>query len=158
MRLRARRWLRISAGLLLAAACGPSPEHQRADREVVQQALAAYLPRLAEAYASGDAEKLRGLAVAKEIATVHKSIADLANQGLSFRPRLKHITVESARLWRGVNAYATTVEVWDIDKAVLGSDRILSQVRDEPHRVRYQLKRYEGTWQVLYREVERRSG
>jgi len=151
---------RSIALLLLAAAmaCGPSAQEREARKQEIRQDLEAYLARLAEAYASGDAEMLGGLAVKKEVASVAKLIGDLANQGLAYRPRLKQLTLEGVTVWREVNATATTLEVWDIDKVVLGSERVLSQVRDQPHRVRYLLKRREGSWQVLYRQVDPGGG
>jgi hypothetical protein len=154
---RAMSLRRLTLALLGAAtlACGPTQQQEQAHREEIRQVVAAYLPKLAEAYATGDARVLAGLAVEKEVASVAKSIDDLAGQGLAFRPRLKQLTLEDVTVWRQVNAYVTTMEVWDIDKLVLGTDRVLSQALDRSDRVRYQLKRREGTWQVLYREVER---
>ena len=44
----------------------------------------------------------------------------------------------------GNNAYATTVEVWDLRKFVAGTDRLLTEALGRSHRVKYQLKREPG--------------
>jgi hypothetical protein len=153
-------WKPWGVAMLAAAAlaCSPSTEQRRVQEEEIRQAIAGYLPRLAEAYDTGDAEVLRDLAVAREVARVANSIEDLASQGLAFHPRLKQLTIETFKVWRHVNATATTVEVWDVDKRVVGTDRVLSQAQDLSQRVHYQLRLRDGVWQVFYRDAEPPAG
>lgn len=151
------RALPIALLLLLAVgagACGPSPEQLQVDREEMRRTLEAYLPKLAEAYATGNVELLRGMAVEKELARVAKLVGELAEEGVVLAPDLKELTIEDVTLWSHNNAYVTTLEVWDVRKMVLGTDRQLSEVVDQPNRVRYQLKRRPEGWEILYREVE----
>lgn len=143
--------------LLLALtplACGPSPEEVKVDREEIRQNLEAYLPKLGEAYATGNIELLRGMAVEKELAHVDKKVTELAQEGRVLAPELRELTIEDVTLWSHNNAYVTTVEIWDVKSYVLGSDRLLSEDPDQAQRVKYQLKRRPEGWQILYRQVE----
>jgi len=140
--------------LALAGACGPNPEQVAADQEEIRQALEAYLPRLAEAYATGNIEVLRDFAVEKELASVDKLVGELAEQGRVLKPELQSLTIEKVDTWSHVNAYVTTLEVWDVYNYAAGTDVVLSQALGKAHRVKYQLKRRREGWQVLYRQVE----
>ena len=59
-------------------------------------ALELYLPRLGQAYATGDLEPLEGLAAQKEIAAIAKRINDLAEQGRVLEPTFRQVTIEEA--------------------------------------------------------------
>lgn len=139
---------------LVPVACGPGPEEIRADREEIRQTLEAYLPKLGEAYATGNVELLRGTAVEKELAHVDKKVRELAQEGRVLAPELRELTIEDVTFWSHDNAYVTAVEVWDVKSYVLGSDRLLSEDPDQVQRVKYQLKRRREGWQILYRQVE----
>lgn len=146
------------AALLFAAfalhGCGPSPQEIQQDRADVRRVLEAYLPHLADAYATGNTAQLKGMAVEKEIARVDKLVGELAQQGQSLHPTLKQLTIEDATFWSHDNAYVTTLEVWDVKSFVVGTDHQLNELRDRSHRVKYQLKRRGGSWEILYRQVE----
>jgi hypothetical protein len=146
------------AALLLAAlalhGCGPSPQEIEQDRADIRQVLEAYLPRLADAYATGNTAQLKGMAVEKEIAHVDKVVGDLAQQGQSLHPTLKQLTIEDATFWSHDNAYVTTLEVWDVKSFAVGTDHQLGELLNTSHRVKYQLKRRSGSWEILYRQVE----
>ena len=153
--LRRGLWLLALLALLLpAVACGPGPEEVAADQNEIKAAVEAYLPQLAEAYATGNIEVLRGHAVEKELASVDKVVGELAAEGRVLKPELKSVTFEQVEIWNKANAYVTTLEVWDIYNYAAGSDVVLSEAIDKAHRVRYQLKERPDGWQVLYRQVE----
>ncbi len=140
--------------VLLVSGCAPeSVEEQAADRELVLATLKSYLALLSEGYATGNLEPMRQLAAEKEVATVAKLVSDYARQGMRIDAQLKEITLEDLTVWSSNNAYATTVEVWDLRKRVVGTDRLLSEALGRTHRVKYQLKRRAEGWQVLYREA-----
>jgi len=61
--------------------------------------------------------------------------------------------VESVSTWKHSNAFVTTVETWDVRSYTLGDHILLSEVTDQRNRVKYQLKRKDRGWVVLYREL-----
>ena len=63
------------------------------------------------------------------------------------------MTIEKVTIFQHANAAVTTLEVWDVRSYALGSRTLLSEVIDQRNRVRYQLKRKEHGWVVLYREL-----
>ena len=62
--------------------------------------------------------------------------------------------LERVKVWRHVNAYATTLEVWDLQVVAEGTDVVLSEVYNQSNRVKYQLKRRDDSWIVLFRQIE----
>ncbi len=141
--------------LVLAAACGgTSDSGQAANRQEIEVMLGAYLPLLAEAYATGDLEPLRRWAAEKEIARVHKRVQDLAYSGRTLTPTFRQLTIEDINVWNYSNAYVTTFEVWDLVVRATGSDQILAEEYEQPNRVKYQLKREGEQWRVLFRTIQ----
>ena len=140
--------------VLAVAGCGevmgPDPEE---DRREIETTIRDYLPLLAQAYATGNVVPLKELAVEKEIARVRFRADELADQGIVYEPEFKELTVESFNTWQYANAFVTTVEVWDVRSYALGSHSLLSEVIDQKNRVKYQLKRKDHGWVVLYREL-----
>ncbi len=149
-----RRRMPAAFLLSLAAACATPAQQEARARQEIQAHLEAYLPRLAESYASGEPAGLGGLAAAKEIAGVEKRISDLAFEGRRLQPAFRGLVLESVEVWNYSNAYATTLETWDLRIYATGSERLLSERIGEKSRVKYQLKRDEGRWLVLFRAVE----
>ena len=141
--------------LVLVVGCdsskGPSPE----DSAAIEKMLLEYLPLLGQAYATGDLGILRPYAVEKEVARLYKAIGDLMSQeNRVVEPTLQSLTVEQITVWNYANAFVTTIEVWDLKVLASGTDRITSEVAGQRNRVRYQLKRRDDGWKVLYREIE----
>ncbi len=127
-----------------------SPE----DRDAIRALLEAYLPEMAGAYASGRFEALEPYAVEKEIASLRKRINDLALGGRDLRPELLSLEIEDIVIWNHSNAFVTTVEVWDLKIFATGTDTVVSEVEKQRSRVKYQVKRRDEGWQVLYRTLE----
>ena len=124
------------------------------DRTAIEIVLADYLPKLGDAYFKGDFDALASGAVPKEIATVRKRVHDLEMEASrTLRPTLKSFEIERIDVWRYSNAAVTTIEVWDIDSLVSGTDRLLSSGTDR-YRVRYQFKRRDEGWMVIDRRIE----
>lgn len=159
-----RRSSRIAVPALLAvlglfavglAACGgPTPEEEAVDREEVATFLREYLPKLAEAYRTGDASALEPYAAAKEQASIEHRARELAKAGEVLAPELDSVEVEDVRTWQAVNAYVTTVEVWDIRTYATGTENVVREQLDQTNRVKYQLKREGGRWRVFWREIQ----
>lgn len=148
--------LALILGLVLAVAgaCGPSEEQSEADHDEIRQLLEAYLPVLGEAYATGDTAPLEGLAAAKEAFAAAKRIADFAREGRRVEPTFRDLTLEDVVIYQHSNAYVTTVERWDVRIYAAGSERLISEQLDQVNRVKYQLKRTDDGWRVLYRTLE----
>lgn len=136
-------------------ACGPSAEKVEVERSEVEADLAAYLPLLARAYATGEVEPLRPHAAEKELARIAMRVEELADEGKVLRPEFHSVTVESVNSWSVSQAFATTVEVWDLRLYALGSeDRLLSEAVGEATRVKYQIRHDGERWRVLARQIE----
>jgi uncharacterized protein YgbK (DUF1537 family) len=145
----------LCAGLA-AGACGePSAEDTAEDREAIQAFLEEYLPKLAEAYRTGEVAALDPVAAAKEQEKVARRVQELAKTGEVLAPVLESVQVEDVTVWNEVNAYATTVEIWDVRTYALGTERVVREQLAQANRVKYQLKRSGGRWRVFWREVER---
>jgi hypothetical protein len=152
--MRALRLACLLPMVLMAFACGPSEEQVQVDRDEIQAALETYLPMLGEVYATGDLSLLEGLAAEKEIARIHKRIEDLSYQGRRLVPTFRSLTVEDFNVWNYSNCYVTTLEVWDLEIRATGTEQVLSTQFEQPDRVKYQLKREDGRWRVLFRTIQ----
>lgn len=150
-----RRLVIVLAALLtFAVACGDAGSDgvSVADRADIEALLDAYLPRLAEAYRSGDIEVLRGYASEKEMATLYKLISDLmAEKGRFISSDLKSYEIEEIKIWNHSNAFVRTSELWDVQTIASGSETVMSEMLDQRHRVVYQLKRTDEGWRVILR-------
>jgi len=124
------------------------------DRVAIEVLLADYLPKLGNAYATGDFDALADGAVPKEVATVRKRVYDLEmEESRTMRPTLQSFEVERIDVWRYSNAAVTTLEVWHIESLASGTDRLLASSTDR-YRVRYQFKRRDEGWRVIDRRIE----
>ncbi len=151
-----RRALAIPlAALALAAvvACGGSESQESADTAGIEAALRAYLPKLGEAYASGDVSVLEGLAAPKEMARINKRIEELYAQGRTLEPEFLELTVEKVDVWGYANAFVNTVEIWNIRSYATGTHAVVGEDLDKSNRVKYQFKREGDEWLVLYRTI-----
>lgn len=151
-----RRALRTLVAFALVAlsvvSCAGDERTAELDRGEIEALLADYLPRLAEAYRTGNVEVLREVASEKELAAMTKQIGDLMSQeGRVIDPTLDSFTVEQINVWNYSNAFVTTIEVWDLRVLASGSEQLLSEVDGQRSRVKYQLKRRDDGWQILSR-------
>lgn len=115
--------------------------------------LRQYLPRLGEAYARQDPTLLEDFAVPKEIARIQLRIDELDQRGEVYEPEFREVTVEDVSVWNYANAFITTFEVWDVRSFTVGSHMLIQEVVGQRSRVKYQLKRKDGSWVILYREL-----
>ncbi len=137
----------------LTTGCAPSVADPKVAQEEIEAFLETYLPKLADAYSSSDADLLEGLAVPKEIASIRKIIDDLALQGKAIDPTLQSFTVEEVSMASYTIALVTVLEVWDLRTKALGSGTLLQEVPDQRKRVKYQIRRADGGWSVTFRQV-----
>lgn len=153
-----RSWRCLASGLVLVAlaSCKPSVDDEIASAKRIEAALLAYAPMVTAAYESGNVELLRGHAAEKEMAHVAKLISDRAAEGQVLVPTLVRLSLESHSVWNAVNAFATTVEVWDLRLYTTGEQRqLIRESLAQPSRVKYQMKEVDGRWTVLLRETDR---
>lgn len=145
----------LLASALLAGACGgQSPEEEAADQEEIQAFLEEYLPRMAEAYRSAEVEPIVPYTTEKERAAILTRVGDLAKTGQILAPELESVEVEDVTVWSAVNAFVTTVEVWDVRVLASGTEAVVREELNQPNRVKYQLKREDGRWRVFGRQLE----
>ena len=144
----------VALGALLAGCGPPSAEEVAADKEEVRAFLAEYLPKMAEAYETGDTAPLEPYTTLKERETIKKQVRDRARQGTILAPELVRLEVEDVVTWSAVNAFVTTVEVWNLRVKATGSEALVREALDQTNRVKYQLKREEGRWRVFGRQLQ----
>lgn len=140
--------------LLVLISCGSAETRQEVEEGKIQASLETYLPLLGEAYATGNLEKLQPWVAQKEVARVRKRIEDLGQQGRTLVPTFRQLTIEDINIWNRANAYVTTVEVWDLRVLATGTDQVLSEEIAQSNRVKYQLKRGEDRWRILFRTIQ----
>ena len=85
---------------------------------------------------------------------MHALVQDLADQGRYLAPEFKSVTVEKTHTWNYSNAFVTTLEVWDVRLYTLGGDELLGEDLDKNYRVKYQLKRDDDSWRILFRAIQ----
>jgi len=139
-----------------AVACGDasSKSDEEVEREEIQVMLETYLPLLAQAYSTGQYSALEPYAAQKEISSIHKRVQDLTVQGRRLEATLRSVTIEDIKAWNYSNAYVTTHEVWDLVVHATGSDQVLAEEYEQPNRVKYQLKRDDDSWRILFRQIQ----
>ncbi len=150
---------RVLLTLLLLAAlpgagCGEPGSDPQVDRQEIEAVLRDYLPRLGRAYGERDTSVLEGFAVPKEMARISLRTEELADTGRVYEPGLKEVTVEDVSVWNYSNAFVTTLEVWDVRSFTLGTHLLVNESLGQRNRVKYQMKRKEGSWVILYRELD----
>ncbi|HUF77812.1 MAG TPA: IMS domain-containing protein [Thermoanaerobaculia bacterium] len=145
----------LCAGFAAGGCGGSSPEDEAEDREAIEAFLEEYLPQLAEAYRTGEVENLDPYAAEKEQAKIAQTVRELARSGEVLAPELESVRVEDLTVWNEVNAFVTTVEVWDVRTFAVGTERVVREQLGQANRVKYQLKRSGGRWRVFWREIER---
>lgn len=141
---------------LVWSGCGVVEERREADRQAIETTLHSYVEKLADAYKSMSAAQMRPEAAEKQVAVVHGRIGELGRQGRHLRPELRSMTIESMETWHGSNAAASTHEVWDLRIYALGSDNLINEELGSVNRVSYQLRKNDGQWQVVDREIHRK--
>ncbi len=139
----------------LLAGCGETGGgDESVDRQEIEDVLRGYLPKLGQAYATGDTSVLEGVAVPKEMARIELRTEELAGAGQVYEPEFKEVTVEDISVWNYSNAFVTTFEVWDVRSYTLGTHLLLNESLGQRNRVKYQMKRKGDGWVILYRELD----
>ena len=152
--MRTAHAIALSLLLLAAAACGGGTEQVDPEvRQEIEALLEAYGPKLGQAYSQNDPSVLEGLAAPREIAAIEKRMRDIQLEGRRLEPTFRSVTIEDLQVWGYANAYVTTQEVWDVRTYATGVDEQLTEQIGERNRVKYQLKKIDGDWMVLFRTI-----
>jgi hypothetical protein len=141
----------VLAALALAA-CRPAAEEVAVEEEALRATIDRYADLLSQAYAFTDGSLLAPVASSREVAAVEANVRQLAERGQRIATDLKELEVEDIGMSDLDNAYVQTFEVWEIRVMDLGSERVISVDPNQRNRVRYQLKRLDGEWKVLWRQ------
>ena len=151
--MRSRIPIAAAIPLLLIVACGEQATDAGDARPEIEALLLEYLPRLGEVYSENDPAPVEGLAAAREIAAIEKRLRDIRAEGRTLSPTFQSMTIEEIKVWGYANAYVTTQEVWDIRTYSTGTDQMLTEQMGQRNRVKYQLKKIDGNWMVLFRTI-----
>ena len=146
------RWILVIAPLL-AIGCTPPEVRDAAVKVEIQAFLEEYLPALGAAYAQPDPYQIKPYVAQKEIARVGKRLEELAARGQVYAPTVRTITIESVTVWNNSNAWVSTVEIWDVQRSAAGTGLFIGESLDQPHRVKYRMKRGDKGWRVFYRMI-----
>ena len=146
--------IRLLLALSLAACSAGDGSVSAEDRNQIREVLEAYVIQLADAYAENRFDSLAGLAAEKEIARVEKRIRDLAAEGWVLEPTFRQLTMENVEIWGYANAFVTTFEVWDERLFISGTRQLAREGIGRSYRVKYQLKREDDRWQILFRTIQ----
>ena len=147
-------WSFAITALCLAATAGCGSEGlSEEDRTAVVDTLENYLPLLAESYASGNLEPLQRYASEREVARVLARVTELADEGKYVDATFHRMTVEDLSPLGRTSVHVTTLEVWDLKVVAQGSGARLGEEIGQSSRVKYQLTRRGGRWQVFFREL-----
>lgn len=138
----------------LVACSPPGVPEEEVDKQEIQVFLEGYLPKVGQAYAQQDASVLEGVAVPKEQARIELRTEELSAAGQVYVPEFREVTVEDVSVWNYSNAFVTTLEVWDVRALAQGTERLITESLGQRSRVKYQLKRKDDSWVVLFRELE----
>jgi hypothetical protein len=147
-------WLRplgLSLTMLALAACGASREIGADERLAIDGVLDAYAQAMADAYRSGDANRIDAVATGRERHRLEISIRELADEGRALRPELRSLTIESIERAGHTSVAVNTLEVWDLRVVTLGTEQLVSESLEQENRLTYSLIREEGQWRVLSR-------
>ena len=150
--MKALHLLCIPVALFLLT-CSSAENEEAEARQEIEGMLSEYLPILADAYREDDPLRLSEWVAEKEVARVHKRIEELADQGSSLQPTFRSVTVEDVRIWGNANAFVTTLEVWDLKSVAIGTGMVVQEIDSQVNRVRYQMKKDQGRWRVLFRTI-----
>ena len=141
----------LAAVMLVAAGCEntePTPQ----ERQALETAIRGYLDALAEAYSTLDPSMLDGYASPNEIAAVRKLLQDLLQStGDRVDATLTGFDIESLVVFRGINATARLVEVWDITRYGAATGIEKGHFENTLQYTLLQLRLVDGKWLVVGR-------
>ncbi|NWG00816.1 MAG: hypothetical protein HXY19_07710 [Thermoanaerobaculaceae bacterium] len=140
--------------LALAAAACETDTPTAEERAVLEPLVRTFLIQLAAAYAEMDPKPLEGIGAPRLLERARHDIDLLKAGGDRLEPVLVEVTITSMKVLRHANAYLTCTEVWDTRRFDAFTGELIGQDVHSVLHSSIQLKKLEGRWLVLYREVE----
>jgi hypothetical protein len=125
-----------------------------AERGEVAPLVRTFLVQLAHAYAELDPRALEGIAAPRLLAEARRDIETLRAGGIHLQPELVSLEITDLKVLRRANAYVACTEVWDTLRFDAFSGEMVGRDRASTLHSHIQLKKVDGRWLVLYREVE----
>jgi len=150
MRVRRVLALVLALPLLACERDQPTPE----ERETITNLTRAFLLALAQSYSTMDTKPLEGLAAPRYIAETWDAILTLKANDDRLDPVLVKLEITDLKVLRHANAYVFCTETWDTKRLTVDGTVLKGH---DPNSVLHsviQMKRLQGRWVVLYREVE----
>jgi hypothetical protein len=144
--------LLLLALLLPLAAC-ETDEPTAEERAELEPLVRELLVRLAQAYRDMSTEPLEGFAAPRMMEDVRLQIQNLRAGGDRLVPELVEVEIARLSVIRRANAYVATVETWDTRRLDAYTGEELGRNPSSVLHSNIQLKRVEGRWLALYREV-----
>ena len=147
--------LALAGGTLAVtlAACETDVPTPR-EREEIVPLVRTFLVQLARAYGDLDAGALAGVGAPRLLEQAGKDIELLRAGGVRLQPQLVSVEITDLKVLRRANAYVACTEVWDTTRFDSYSGELVGRDSASTLHSHIQLKRVEGAWMVLYREVE----
>lgn len=149
-------WRALVATVILAVAAGgcetevPTPP----ERAVLEPLVRTFLVQLAAAYGAMDTKPLEGIGAPRLLERARHDIDLLKAGGDRLEPVLVEVTIDTMKVLRHANAYVTCTEVWDTRRFDAFTGELIGHDAHTVLHSSIQLKKIEGRWLVLYREVE----
>ena len=144
---------RLGAVALSLAACETDVATPR-ERDEIVPLVQTFLGQLARAYADLDARALEGTGAPRLLEQAGKDIELLRAGGVRLQPQLVSAEITDLKVLRRTNAYVACTEVWDTMRFDSLTGEMVGRDRSSTLHSHIQLKKVDGAWMVLYREVE----
>jgi hypothetical protein len=150
-----RAALAMAAGALVLplVACETDVPTPR-EREEIVPLVRTFLVQLARAYSELDARALAGIGAPRLLEQATKDIEMLRAGGVRLQPQLVSVEITDLKVLRRANAYLACTEVWDTTRFDSYTGELVGRDTASTLHSHIQLKKVEGAWMVLYREVE----
>ena len=144
----------LAAALALVLAACETDVATAREREEIEPLVRTFLGQLAHAYAELDASALAGIGAPRLLEQAGKDIEILRAGGVRLRPQLVSLEITDLKVLRRANAYVACTEVWDTMRFDSLTGEMVGRDSNSTLHSHVQLKKVEGAWMVLYREVE----
>ena len=124
------------------------------ERQELTPAVHTFLVKLAQAYAAMDTTPLKGIASPRMMESVRENMDLVRAGGDRLEPKLLSETITSMKVLRHTNAVISVTEVWDTKRIDAMTGQVIGEDKATTLHSHIQLRLVNGSWMVLYREVD----
>lgn len=133
-------------------ACQPD---EAKEKEEIKWVLEHYVQGLSKAYTKQNPALLKPFAAPLEVNQVRQFIKKLRYEGYALKPTLQNLTITYMDIYNGVNAFAKTVEVWQVTLVNAHTGEVVRKAMGQVLHVTYQLKKWDREgWMITSRIPE----